>query len=116
MKPHKDFHAVSDGTAAPAQENDQLVVVLPGPRRPYPKMLGDRLGQLFLAWAWNTQHRDWTRALRTLARSLKGLEGEGLIERQRTRGMDGRVLHLVRVTPLGRSALTLLGGDDSGCE
>jgi hypothetical protein len=64
MKPHKDFHAVSDDTASPAQENDQSVVVLLGPRRPYPKTLGDRLGQLFLAWAWNTQHRDWKRAVR----------------------------------------------------
>ena len=35
------------------------------------------------------------------------------MERRRVRGADGRPLHLLDLTPLGRSALLLLTGDDS---
>ena len=79
-----------------------------------PKTDGDRLGELFLEWSWFTEHRDWMKAVRTLARTLAGLEGAGLIERKRVRGGDGHPLHLLRVTELGEHALLLLRGDDSG--
>jgi hypothetical protein len=78
-----------------------------------PKSLGDRLGRLFLEWAWATRHRDWEAGVRTLARTLRGLEGAGLIERQRVRSDGGETLHMVRLTALGHRALSLLSGDDS---
>ena len=51
--------------------------------------------------------------MQTAARTLNGLEGAGLVERQRVRGDDGRPRHLVRLTPLGQDALSLLSGDES---
>ena len=89
------------------------VAIFVGMKRTRPKTLGDRLGELFLEWAWGTRHRDWEGGVRTLARTFKGLEGAGLIERQRVRGDHGQPLHLVRLTPLGVRALSLLSGDDS---
>ena len=94
----------------------RTVVIFGGAKPARPKTLGDRLGELFLEWAWATRHRDWERAMRTLARTLKGLEGAGLIERQRVHGEGGETLHLVRLTALGEFAVALLSGDDSGVE
>jgi len=89
------------------------VAIFVGPNLARPKTLGDRLGELFLEWAWATRHRDWEAAVRTLARTLKGLEGAGLINRHRARGVDGQPLHLVRLTELGQRALSLMSGMDS---
>jgi len=97
-------------------DDTTTVAIFFGAKRTRPKTLGNRLGELFLEWAWATRHRDWERAVRTLARTLKGLEGGGLIERERVHGEGGETLHLVRVTELGRFALALLSGDDSGVE
>jgi hypothetical protein len=99
----------------PASRNGDgtTIAVFFGPRRTRPKTVADRLDRLFLEWAWFTHHHDWMPAVRTLARGLRGLEGAGLVERRRARGSDGRPLHLLELTPLGRSALLLLSGDDS---
>ena len=52
------------------------------------------LEHLFVAWAWNARFPDgadgWNGAVRALARSLKGLEGAGLIERRTIR----RAVHI----------------------
>jgi len=97
-------------------DDTRTVAMFGGAKPARPKTLGDRLGELFLEWAWATRHRDWERAVRTLARTLKGCEGAGLIERQRVRGEGGETLHLVRLTELGEFALALLSGDDSEAE
>ena len=94
-------------------DNSKTVAIFIGPKRTRPRALSVRLDRLFLEWAWATRHEEWTQAVRTLARTLKGLEGAGLIERERVRGDDGRALHLLRLTPLGSSALTLLSGGNS---
>ena len=92
---------------------DTTIAVFAGPRRSQTKSVADRLDRLFLEWAWSTRHDDWTPAIRTLAQSLRGLEGAGLVVRRRVRGADGRPLHLLDLTPLGRSALLLLSGDEA---
>jgi len=96
-----------------ARDDDRTIAVFIGPRRTRPKTVAGRLDRLFLEWAWSTGQQEWTSAARTLARGLAGLEGAGLVERRRVRGADGRPLHLLDLTPLGRSALLLLTGDDS---
>ena len=104
-----------EGHERPADDS-RTVVTFGGAKPARPKTLGDRLGELFLEWAWATRHRDWERAVRTLARTLKGLEDAGLVERLRVHGEGGETLHLVRLTGLGEFALALLSGDDSGVE
>ena len=94
-------------------DDTKTTAIFIGPKRAVPRTVGDRLDQLFLAWAWYSRAGEWEDAVWTLARALKGLEGEDLIERRRVRGEDGRVLHLVRLTPRGETALRLLRGDDS---
>lgn len=89
------------------------VAIVVGAKRTRPKTLGDRLGEMFLEWSWATGYRDWEAGVRILARTLKGLEGAGLIERQRVRGDDDQPVHLARLTPLGLRALSLLDGDDT---
>ena len=93
-------------------DNAKTVAIFFGPKRNRPKAVSVRLDRLFLEWAWATRHEEWTQAVRTLARTLKGLEGAGLIERERVRGDDGQPLHLLRPTERGKRALALLGGDD----
>ena len=109
--PHTN--AAPDDVPASGRENDTTIAIFIGPRRTRPKTVADRLDRLFLEWAWSTRHQEWTSAVRTLARGLTGPEGAGLVERRRVRGADGRPLHLLDLTPLGRSALVLLTGDDS---
>jgi len=106
-------HAAPDDDPASGREDDRTIAIFIGPRRTQPRTVADRLDRLFLEWAWSTCHQEWTSAVRTLARGLKGLEGAGLAKRRRVRGADGRLLHLLDLTPLGRSALLLLTGDDS---
>jgi hypothetical protein len=113
MEPNDNSKREPQGGSEPTGDSTKTVAVFIGPKRDRPKTLGDRLDRLFLEFAWATRHEEWTQAVRTLARSLHGLEGAGLVERERVRGDDGRVLHLVRVTELGQRALTLLSGDDA---
>lgn len=115
MNPYKYSKRQPTGGSVTIAERARTAAVFPGPKRISPKTLGDRLRQLSLAWAWNSGHPSWVSAVRTLARVLRGLAAEGLIERQRTRSTDGQVLHLVRLTPLGKVALRLLNGNDRGC-
>jgi hypothetical protein len=110
-KPKRTPH---DGRERHAHADDiTTVAIFVGTKRTRPKTLGDRLGELCLEWAWATGHRDWEAGVRTLARTLKGLDGAGLIERHRVHGDDEQPLHLLRLTPLGQQALALLSGDDS---
>jgi hypothetical protein len=116
MKQDRQPKRTARGGRGRHADDTMTVAVFGGAKPARPKTLGDRLGELFLEWAWATRHRDWERAVRTLARTLKGCEGAGLIERQRLRGEGGETLHLVRLTPLGKVALALLSGDDSEAE
>ena len=98
------------------RDDAQAVAVLFGREDTRPNTLGDRLGKIFFGWLWFTRHAGWMQGVRTLARTLSGLQGAGLVERQRVRGDDGQILHLIRVTELGASVLALLRGDDSGVD
>jgi hypothetical protein len=70
------------------------------------------LEQLFVEWAWHVSaRRDWDAAVRLLARTLRGLEGAGLIERRTIRRVGRKPHHIVRLTPLGEEALVPLSGD-----
>ena len=113
MKSDNNSTRTPRGAGERRADDITTVAIFVGTKRTRPKTLGDRLGELFLEWAWGARHRDWEGGVRTLARTLKGLGGAGLIERQRVRGDDGQPLHLVRLTPLGQQALALLSGDDS---
>jgi hypothetical protein len=107
------IHSAPGDVPARRRADDTTIAIFTGPRRSRPQSVADRLDRLFLEWAWSTRHDDWMPAVRTLAQGLRGLEGAGLVVRRRARGADGRALHLLDLTPLGRSALLLLSGDEA---
>jgi hypothetical protein len=70
------------------------------------------LEQLFLEWAWSAGFPSgWTQAVRSLARSARGLERAGLIERRTIRRVGHPTHHGFVLTDLGREALVALSGD-----
>jgi hypothetical protein len=93
-----------------AAESQTTYAIFTPPKGTRPVTLADRLSYLFLHIAWESGHPRWESAVRTVARMLRGLEGAGLIERQRISAADGRAVHLIRVTALGQEALRLLEG------
>jgi hypothetical protein len=69
------------------------------------------LSWLFLCWAWEAGYRDWSQGLRVLARTLRGLERMGFIERRTIRCAGHATHHGFTVTDEGREAVTALSGD-----
>ena len=63
------------------------------------------------AWAWEAGHRNWNDAVRTLARTLRGLERIGLIERRTIRRPGAPTHHGFVLTDEGREAVSALSGD-----
>lgn len=69
------------------------------------------LGWLFLCWGWESGYGSWEDGLRSLARTLRGLEKVGLIVRRRI-PRDGRPTHHGFVlTEEGHEAVNALSGD-----
>jgi hypothetical protein len=96
------------GAADPDQET-RAVIAIPGHR-----VSGEEydVGQLFLEWAWEARFpEEWEGAVRALARTLRGLEGAGLIERRTIRRSGAPTHHGFVLTELGRRALHALSGD-----
>ena len=90
--------------------NDGLVeAVITTPRQ---SPTGDRydLGWLFTCWVWESGLGDWSRAVRALARTLRGLERIGLIERRTIRRASAPTHHGFVLTEDGRQAVAALSG------
>jgi len=66
---------------------------------------------LFLRWAWEAGYHDWNKAVRALARALRGLERIGLVERRTIRRANDGAHHGFVLTDEGRAALSALSGD-----
>jgi hypothetical protein len=73
---------------------------------------GDRydLGWLFTCWLWESGFGDWDRGVRVLARTLRGLERTGLIERRTIRRPGRPTHHGFALTDDGREAVAALSG------
>jgi hypothetical protein len=69
------------------------------------------LGWLFACWVWESGCRDWNHALRALARTLRGLERIGVIERRTLRRAGAPTHHGFVLTHEGRQAVSALSGD-----
>ena len=69
------------------------------------------LGWLFLCWAWESRSGGWSKAVRALARALRGLEQAGLIERRNIKRAGRPTHHGFVLTDEGREAVTALSGD-----
>jgi hypothetical protein len=93
---------------------DETHAIIVAARRPRTDERYD-LQQLFLAWAWFARFRDgadgWDGAVGALARTLRGLEGAGLIERRTIRRPGRRTHHGFTITDLGAEALKALSGE-----
>src|SRR5688572_16413527 len=85
---------------------DETLVLFVGTR----KAVSERyaLDGLFLEWAWNGGFAEWDLAVRTLARTLRGLQTSGLIERRTIRRVGCPTHHGFVVTALGQQALHAL--------
>jgi hypothetical protein len=70
------------------------------------------LARLFMEWAWNARFpADWDDAVRVLARTLRGLEASGLIERRTIRRVGHPTHHGFVLTALGHEAVNALSGE-----
>lgn len=69
------------------------------------------LGALFVSWASHAGYVDWTDAVRSLARTLRGLTALGLIERRPIRRPGRATHHGFVLTAKGREAVGALSGD-----
>lgn len=70
----------------------------------------EQLGNAFLRWAWEAQFGSWKDAVRALARTLRGLERTGFIERHAVRRRGEPPRHYVTLTDDGRDLLATLSG------
>jgi len=68
------------------------------------------LGWLFTCWVWESGFADWDRGVRVLARTLRGLERTGLIERRTIRRSGQPTNHGFVLTVEGRKAVEVLSG------
>lgn len=80
--------------------------------RTTPPTLQEVLGHAFLCWAWHAEFGSWDAAVRAMARTPRGLERAGLIERQTRRSPGEEPIHGFAVTENGQALLALLAGDD----
>lgn len=86
-------------------------------RRPSaPPTEREQLGNAFLRWAWEAQFGSWEDAVRALARTLRGLERTGLIERHTLRCPGEPPRHCVTLTEDGLDLLATLSGTSAGGE
>jgi hypothetical protein len=70
------------------------------------------LGQLFLEWTWSARFPGgWGASVQVLARTLRGLEQAGLIERRTIRRVGHPTHHGFVLTNLGHEAVNALSGD-----
>lgn len=83
-------------------------------RRDTPPTEHDRLEHLFVCWAWGAQFGSWENAVRALARTLRGLERTGFIERHTLRHPGEPPRHYVTLTEDGRDLLAALSGTPAG--
>jgi hypothetical protein len=102
-------HAGDD--RVPVREDDDLVEAVITTPRQAPTSEPCDLGWLFTCWAWESGYRDWDRAVRVLARTLRGLERTGLIERRTIRRAGQPTHHGFVLNPEGREAVVALSGD-----
>ncbi len=90
---------------------EALFVVRRAPASPAQEPDSFDLGWLFLCWAWEARFHSWERGLRALARALRGLEENGLIERRRIRRSGRPTHHGFVLTDEGREAVFALSGE-----
>ena len=95
----------------PTASEDLVETVITMPRQS--PLAGDRydLGWLFTCWLWESGLGDWNRGVRALARTLRGLERIGLIERRTLRRPGTLTHHGFVLTDAGQEAVTALSGD-----
>jgi hypothetical protein len=91
-------------------DDDEVVEAVITPPRQTPASDQYDLGWLFTCWAWESGYRDWNPAVRALARTLRGLERTGLIERRTIRRSDKPTHHGFALTDEGRQAVAVLSG------
>jgi hypothetical protein len=94
---------------AESDEGRGRLAFAPPPQTPLPEPFN--FEWLFLCWAWEAGYRGWDPAIRALARTLRGLERVGLIERHTIRRPDRQTHHGFVLTDSGRLALEALAGD-----
>lgn len=70
------------------------------------------LSTLFLSWAWQAGYRDWDEGVKAVARTLRGLERVGFIERRTIRRAGQPTHHGFVLTEEGRQALVAVSGDE----
>jgi len=93
-----------------ADDDEVVTAVITTPRQA-PASDPYDLGWLFTCWAWERGFRDWTDAVWTLARTLRGLERTRLIERRTLRRSGKPTHHGFVLTDEGRRAVSALSGD-----
>jgi hypothetical protein len=71
--------------AMPVSDDSDWTVAVFGGGPGVPRDRYDRLGEAFVACAWNGGFHPWIKAVRVLAGALRGLETTGLIERRTVR-------------------------------
>ena len=98
----------------PADADGERTVAVFLPRRRHPPSEEEQLANAFLRWAWEAGFDDWDDAVRALARTLRGLERTGFIERYTIRRPGHPPRHGVTLTDDGRSLLAALAGESSG--
>jgi hypothetical protein len=84
-----------------------IAIVIPPPS-PEPPTVERQLENAFLRWAWEAGYRRWEDAVRALARTLRGLERTGFIERHVVRRPGARPRHGFTLTEDGVSLLETL--------
>jgi hypothetical protein len=104
-----EHHAGDDGVSV-TEDDDLVEAVITTPRQA-PTTEAYDLGWLFTCWAWESGYRDWDRAVRVLARTLRGLERTGLIERRTIRRVGQPTHHGFVLTRGGQEAIVALSGD-----
>jgi len=105
-----DAHHAGDDGVSVTEDDDLVEAVITTPRQA-PTAERYDLGWLFTHWAWESGYRDWVRAVRVLARTLRGLERTGLIERRTIRRAGQPAHHGFVLTREGQEALVALSGD-----
>jgi hypothetical protein len=108
-----DLYPADDAPPAgyPGVAADSVVPTVISTARQSPSSDRYDLGWLFTCWVWESGCRDWNHAVWALARTLRGLERIGVIERRTVRRAGAPTHHGFVLTDEGRQAVIALSGD-----
>lgn len=100
----------------PEHADARTIAIFIPPPSPEPPTVERQLENAFLRWAWESGFGRWENAVRALARTLRGLERTGFIERHVVRRPGARPRHGFTLTEDGVSLLETLTEvpDDEG--